>query len=182
MHYQAIIYSINTITTGSLYLLMPISITTCVLTCTSSIYICTSWSIINHSDFNLFPEYFREFPQYIQRKELKWIKIPVTKEVLRGKCSFINFERLLFLMKYFIGWPLKSQMQYSERRLVQCTCMTQEFFCHVRENIVGTMEQLQCWNNALTVRTVVDSRFYIKGQYDECLIKDSWNIITCHFL
>ena len=85
-------------------------------------------------------------------------------------------------MKYFIGWPLKSQMQYSERRLVQCTCMTQEFFCHVRENIVGTMEQLQCWNNALTVRTVVDSRFYIKGQYDECLIKDSWNIITCHFL
>lgn len=56
---------------------------------------CTS--IINHSDFNLFPEYFREFSQYIQRKELKWIKIPVTKEVLRGKCSLIiNFKRLLF--------------------------------------------------------------------------------------
>ena len=42
--------------------------------------------IINHSEFNLFPfEYFREFSQYLQRKELKWIKIPVTKEVLRGK-------------------------------------------------------------------------------------------------
>lgn len=45
---------------------------------------CTS--IINPSEFILFPfEYFREFSQYIQRKELKWIKIPVTKEVLRGK-------------------------------------------------------------------------------------------------
>ena len=102
---------------------------------------CTSWSIINHSDFNLFPEYFREFSQYIQRKELKWIKIPVTKEVLRGKCSFINFERLLFFMKYFIGWPLKSQMQYSERRVVQCTCMTQE------SSVLSEKTLLEQWNN-----------------------------------
>lgn len=102
---------------------------------------CTSRSIINHSDFNLFLEYFREFSQYIQRKELKWIKIPVTKEVLRGKCSFINFERLLFFMKYFIGWPLKSQMQYSERRLVQCTCMTQE------SSVMSEKTLLEQWNN-----------------------------------
>lgn len=98
-------------------------------------------SIINHSDFNLFPEYFREFSQYIQRKELKWIKIPVTKEVLRGKCSFINFERLLFFMKYFIGWPLKSQMQYSERRVVQFTCMTPE------SSVMSEKTLLEQWNN-----------------------------------
>lgn len=75
--------------------------------------------IINHSEFNLFPfEYFREFSQYLQRKELKWIKIPVTKEVLRGK-----LWATFFFVKYFRVRPLKSQMLYKERRVVQCTWM-----------------------------------------------------------
>ena len=43
---------------------------------------------------NLFPFECREFPQYIQRKELKWIEISLAEEVFGGKCTFLSKQNL----------------------------------------------------------------------------------------
>ena len=91
MHYQAIIYSINTITTGSLYLLMPISITTCVLTCTSSIY------IVHHDQSSIivtsicFRNISENFPNIYKEKNLNGLRY-----LLQKKYSEVSFERLFF--------------------------------------------------------------------------------------
>ena len=125
MHYQPIIYSINTKTTGTLYVLISISFTLHYmyiinLNCTS-ILVNSICFLLNISE---------NFPNIYKEKNLNGLRY-----LLQKKYSEVSFERLFF-MKFFRVRPLKSQMQYNERRVVQCTCMVDydtRISCHVEK-------------------------------------------------
>ena len=51
--------------------------------------------LINNS-LNIFPFDSREFPQYLQRKELKWIEISLAEEIFRG----IIFSQIMNVYTY----------------------------------------------------------------------------------
>ena len=100
------------------------------ITCTSSIYIVHQSSILVNS-FCFLLNISENFPNIYKEKNLNGLRY-----LLQKKYSEVSFERLFF-MKFFRVWPLKSQMQYNERRVVQCTCMVNydtRVSCHVREN------------------------------------------------
>ena len=96
MHYQAIIYSINTITAGSLYLLMPISITTCVLTCTSSIY------IVHHDQSSIivtsicFRNISENFPNIYKEKNLNGLRYLLQKKYSEVSAHLLTLKDFFF--------------------------------------------------------------------------------------
>ena len=96
MHYQAIIYSINTITTGSLYLLMPISITTCVLTCTSSIY------NVHHDQISIivtsicFRNISENFPNIYKEKNLNGLRYLLQKKYSEVSAHLLTLKDFFF--------------------------------------------------------------------------------------
>ena len=106
MHYQAIIYSINTITTGSLYLLMPISITTCVLTCTSSIYIVhhdqSAIYIVHHDQSSIivtsicFRNISENFPNIYKEKNLNGLRYLLQKKYSEVSAHLLTLKDFFF--------------------------------------------------------------------------------------
>ena len=103
------IYSINTVTTGTvLYVLMPISITTCILACISSIYIVHQSSIIVTSI--CFRNISENFPNIYKEKNLNGLRYLLQKKYSEVSAPYLLTLNDFFFMNYFIGQPVKSQM------------------------------------------------------------------------
>ena len=85
---------INTITMGTLYVLTPTSITTCVLTCTSSFYIVHQSSIIVTSI--CFRNISENFPNIYKEKNLNGLRYLLQKKYSEVSAHLLTLKDFFF--------------------------------------------------------------------------------------